>query len=64
MFLVQPDIKELLKSHCDLGAALMFAGKRIRQVSRRHEHDPALPVLRTALKEARAVVRKAGEPSH
>lgn len=47
------DIGDLLRSHDELRAALLVAGKRIRQLNFERKHDPVLAMLRKALREAR-----------
>jgi hypothetical protein len=41
--------------NAELRAAVMFAGKRVRHVSRQHQSYPALPILRKVLREAKVV---------
>jgi hypothetical protein len=52
-----PDTAELLRSHAELRAALILAGKRIRKLNFGKRDDPVLPVLRRVLRESRIVVR-------
>ena len=49
-------VDELVRSHDELRAALIIAGKRIRklQFGRRND-DPVLVYLRSVLREARAI---------
>jgi len=49
---------ELERSHDELRAALILAGKRIRKLSFGRRDNPVLRVLRGVLRDARAV-RKA-----
>jgi hypothetical protein len=51
-------IDELLRSHAELRATLIFAGKQLKKNSRRRERDPALPILRRALRESRKVAKQ------
>ena len=54
-----PELGELLRSHDELRAAVILAGKRVRklQFGRRND-DPVLEHLRKVLREARDVRRK------
>jgi len=52
------DFRELLRSHNELRAALILAGRRIRTLSFGRRDDKALPILRRTLKDARAVAKK------
>jgi hypothetical protein len=56
-----PDLDELLRSHDELRAAVIVAGKRVRQLQFGcRNDDPGLEHLRKVLREARAVRRKFG----
>jgi hypothetical protein len=46
-------IRDLERSHDELRAALIVAGRRIRQLTFGRTDDPALPKLREILTEAR-----------
>ena len=46
-------VAELIRSHTELRAALIFAGRRIRKLTFGRHDDPVLHQLRRALKEAR-----------
>lgn len=48
---------QLLRSHAELRAALILAGKRIRKLSFGRREDRVLPTLRRVLREARAMAR-------
>jgi hypothetical protein len=48
---------ELLRSHDELRAALVVAGKEIRRLNFGRKDTPALALLRGTLREARAVAR-------
>jgi hypothetical protein len=51
---------DLERSHAELRAALILAGKRIRKLNFGRHDDPVLPILRRVLREARAMARKEG----
>ena len=51
---------DLERSHAELRAALMLAGKRIVKLNFGRRDDPVLPILRRVLKEARTLARKEG----
>jgi hypothetical protein len=53
-------VTDLERSHTELRAALMLAGKRIVKLNFGRRDDPALPILRRVLREARVVARKEG----
>jgi hypothetical protein len=54
-----PELGELLRSHDELRAAVIIAGKRVRKIQfGRRNDDPVLEHLRKVLKEARVVRRK------
>jgi hypothetical protein len=48
---------ELLRSHDELRAALVVAGKEIRRLNFGRKDTPVLALLHQALQEARAVAR-------
>jgi hypothetical protein len=52
-----PDTDDLLRSHSELRAALILAGKRIRKLNFGKRDDPVLPLLRRVLRESRMVAR-------
>jgi hypothetical protein len=52
---------DLERSHDELRAALILAGKHIRKLSFGRKDDPVLQLLRRVLRDARAV-RKAARP--
>jgi hypothetical protein len=54
-------MNDLLRSHAELRAALILAGKRIRALNRGRRDDPTLAVLRRVLRESRIVARAAGK---
>jgi hypothetical protein len=56
-----PRITELLRSHAELRAALIVAGKEIRRLNFGKRGNKALTVLRRVLRESRAVA-KGGTP--
>jgi hypothetical protein len=49
---------DLERSHAELRAALMLAGKRIVKLNFGKRDDPVLVVLRRVLREARAVAKR------
>ncbi len=49
----------LLRSHAELRATLILAGKRIKKLNFGRREDPLLPILRRVLREARQVERTA-----
>lgn len=51
---------DLERSHAELRAALMLAGKRIVKLNFGKRDDPVLPILRRVLRDARAVAKKEG----
>jgi hypothetical protein len=51
---------ELQRSHAELRAAVMLAGKEIRKLNFGRGDSPVLAVLRRVLRESRAVARKEG----
>jgi hypothetical protein len=53
-------VTDLERSHTELRAALMLAGRRIVKLNFGRRNDPALPILRRVLREARAVAQKEG----
>ena len=50
---------DLLRSHHELRAAVILAGRHIRQLNFGRRDDRVLPVLRRVLREAREVSRRA-----
>ena len=50
-----PEIRRLTRSHDELRAALILAGKRIRHLNFGRRDDPVLTVLRHVLRNARSV---------
>jgi hypothetical protein len=50
-----PEIRRLTRSHDELRAALILAGKRIRRLNFGRRDDPLLKLLRQALRDARGV---------
>ncbi len=53
-------VTDLERSHAELRAALMLAGKQIVKLNFGKRDDPILPILRRVLREAREVARKEG----
>ena len=51
---------DLERSHAELRAALILAGKEIRKLNFGRADGPVLVALRRVLREARAVARKEG----
>jgi hypothetical protein len=51
---------ELQRSHAELRAAVILAGKEIRKLNFGRADSPVLAILRRVLREARAVTRKEG----
>jgi hypothetical protein len=51
---------DLGRSHAELRAALMLAGKRIVNLSFGRRDDPVLVILRRVLRDARAVAKREG----
>jgi len=51
---------DLQRSHDDLRAALVIAGKEIRKLNFGKRDTPVLQLLRRVLREARAVARAEG----
>ena len=51
---------DLQRSHAELRAAVMLAGKEIRKLNFGRADSPVLAVLRRVLRESRAVARKEG----
>lgn len=51
---------DLERSHTELRAAVILAGKQIRKLSFGRRDDPVLPILRRVLREARVVARAHG----
>jgi hypothetical protein len=52
-----PDTADLFRSHAELRAALILAGKRIRKLNFGKRDDPVLLVLRRVLRESRIGAR-------
>jgi len=52
------DTGDLLRSHHELRAALVVAGRQIRKLNFGRKDDPVLPLLRQILREARVVARQ------
>ena len=50
-----PELRRLTRSHDELRAALIVAGKRIRHLNFGRRDDPVLKVLRTVLRDARGL---------
>jgi hypothetical protein len=51
---------DLQRSHAELRAAVILAGKEIRKLNFGRRDSPVLAVLRRVLRESRAVARKEG----
>ena len=51
-------LDELLASHSELRAALIFAGRRISKLNFGRKTDPALPILRRTLRDARKAAKQ------
>ena len=51
---------ELERSHAELRAAVILAGKKIRKLNFGRADSPVIVILRRVLREARAVARKEG----
>jgi hypothetical protein len=51
---------ELQRSHTELRAAVILAGKEIRKLNFGRANSPVLGILRRVLRESRAVARKEG----
>jgi len=51
---------DLERSHAELRAAVLLAGKRIVKLNFGKRDDPVLPILRRVLRDARAVAKKEG----
>lgn len=61
--LIPPDgVNDLERSHAEVRAALIIAGKRIRKLSFGKRDDPVLTLLRRVLREARRMNR-GGSPA-
>ena len=54
---------DLERSHAELRAALILAGKRIRKLNFGRSDDPVLATLRRVLREARIVAKAGREPA-
>jgi hypothetical protein len=50
-----PEIRRLTRSHDELRAALILAGRRIRHLNFGRRDDPVLKVLRQVLRDALGV---------
>ena len=51
---------DLQRSHAELRAAVILAGKEIRKLNFGRADSPVLAILRRVLRESRAVARKEG----
>ena len=51
---------DLQRSHAELRAAVILAGKEIRKLNFGRADSPVLVILRRVLRESRAVARKEG----
>jgi hypothetical protein len=51
---------DLQRSHAELRAAVISAGKEIRKLNFGRADSPVLAILRRVLRESRAVARKKG----
>ena len=51
---------DLQRSHAELRAAVILAGKEIRKLNFGRADSPVLAVLRRVLRESRSVARKEG----
>ena len=51
---------DLQRSHAELRAAVILAGKEIRKLNFGRADSPVLAILRRVLRESRAVARKKG----
>jgi len=51
---------DLERSHAELRAALLLAGKRIVKLNFGKRDDPVLVILRRVLREARAIAKREG----
>jgi hypothetical protein len=49
---------DLERSHAELRAALMLAGKQIVKLNFGRKDDPGLPILRRVLRDARAAAKR------
>ena len=54
----QPPISDLLRSHAELRAAVISAGKEIRKLNFGKKTNPVLSILRRTLRESRLVVKR------
>jgi len=61
-FYLDDHIQELRRSHDQLRAALILAGRHIRKLSFGKRNDPVLTLLRRTLKEARSVAKQHTPP--
>jgi len=53
-------LTDLQRSHAELRAAVILAGKEIRKLNFGRADSPVLAVLRRVLRESRAVARREG----
>jgi hypothetical protein len=53
--------RELLRSHSELRAALVVAGKEIRRLSFEKKDNKVLPILRRTLRESRLLAKRVQE---
>jgi hypothetical protein len=53
-------VTELQRSHAELRAAVILAGKEIRELNFGRADSPVFAVLRRVLRESRTVARKRG----
>ena len=51
---------DLERSHAELRAAVILAGKHIRKLSFGRKDDPVLTILRRVLRDSRAVAKRQG----
>ena len=51
---------DLERSHAELRAAVILAGKQIRKLNFGKRDDPVLGILRRVLRDARSVARQEG----
>jgi hypothetical protein len=54
----QPPISDLIRSHAELRAAVILAGKEIRKLNFGNKGNPVLAILRRTLRESRAVAKR------
>jgi hypothetical protein len=53
-----PYVTDLERSHAELRAALILAGKEIRKLNFGRRNTPVLVMMRRTLREARAVAKR------